>query len=80
MHALYSLKSKWGSPTVYIQTQLNDIWFKSSVAGPNVWLRKVDKLGSEKYYECVISYVYYMLDMSHEIFVTEKYKGAFQYG
>lgn len=64
--ALYGLKSSGASFRAFLAERLDEIGFKSSIADPDVWMRKATKPDGESYYEYMLAYVDDLLCMSFD--------------
>ena len=64
--ALYGLKSSGAAFRAFLAEKLDDIGFKSSIADPDVWMRKATKPSGERYYEYILIYVDDILCISHD--------------
>ena len=64
VRALYGLKSASAVFRAFMARKLDEIWFQSSPADPDVWLRPAVKFNCEEYYEWVLMYVNDILEIS----------------
>lgn len=64
--ALYGLKSSGAAWRALLASTLQDMGFKSSLADPDVWLRRAKKPDGLDYYEMVLVYVDDILVISHD--------------
>ena len=64
--ALYGLKSSGAAFRAFLAKRLDEIGFRSSIADPDVWMRKAQNPDCESYYEYLLCYVDDILCMSHD--------------
>ena len=76
---LYGLKSSGAAFRAFLAERLDEMGFKSSIADPDVWLRKSGKPDGERYYKYVLVYVDDLLAISMDarsviLEVVERFK------